>query len=725
LRKVTSCLTISLFVMLPKSIVKSALLLLTLCTAGGSRILDILSDHDTSSGGKEFEEDLMDHHRQLSGAEECNLGTTTHYFEVTINLVPDETTNACVRADQVLIGHTINNLLLDYGIGAAGADDDAIFLAGVCPQPSTSSVTTGDRMLGWLGWCYVWRGGGGCRSCYGDNRDHRRRDQFVSSVEGSSEYDNWFSGQYAPSLMTTLQNAITQEMTDSTPTCLGSIAPQIEVVINEISLSDLELGCDDGSVISTLKSLSLSEKPPLLDRNCQQCHSVNFSTYKPFDGESIMPVEKGRYVSDEWQVEYGFTVAAIGGKTDKAHANKARIFDTADQVCVNAENGSLEFGSPNQNCGTSESGLGRGGGGELGESGENCIPVGSKYDDRSLSSVKHQHTIYSLTPLLTSSTTDVLIVQEDDKMCPDSNPGGGTLKFVFDTPVLVSDIGLMDVDEEEQRIRFTYADGFSELFAYNGFGDNAVQRVICNKLNVKELEVIFPGTGAVTELNFCPACGPLSTASQRSVSTCLSTERAEIGRLDEIAFDDFEGTNENDAVDGWENAHWERTEQAGFSQFLGRYEYGMDWPYKVYTVPADAEKVTFEIDFYEIGEVEQVNLYVDAETITLGNFEEDVDEGDRSGSTGQGIAWELSSLTTPRYGDGFNPSCKAQKHRITIRVPATTGLLGDGELRLTLKATLPDPQPGHLGVASFDESVGWDNVRVTVLHKCESITDAP
>jgi hypothetical protein len=127
-----------------------------------------------------------------------------------------------------------------------------------------------------------------------------------------------------------------------------------------------------------------------------------------------------------------------------------------------------------------------------------------------------------------------LVVQESNKPCPDSNPQGGTLKFTFDTPVLISDIGLMDVDEAEQRIRITYDDGVSEVFAYPGFGDNAVQRVICNKLNVKILEIILPGTGAVSELNFCPECRPLESAHDND---CLKTERAgHINGIEEIAF---------------------------------------------------------------------------------------------------------------------------------------------------------------------------------------------
>jgi hypothetical protein len=361
--------------MIPKSMARGVLLLLTLCAVAGSTgLLDnLLGGHDISSG-EEFEEQLVDHHRQLSGDSSICTTTELYYFEVTIHLVPDEATaGVCLLADQVLLGHDINLLLLDYGVGPAGADDDAIFVAGVCPEPITSS-STGRRGLGrWGG--YVWKGGGGCRGCFGDNRDHRRtttsrRDlRELGQVRGSSE-KKWFSEQYAPWLETTLRNAIEQEIAPKHTDCLGNNPRQIEVVIEEISEKDLEFGCDDGTVIETLQSMSLTDEP-LRDRNCNKCSSVDFSTYTSHGKIA----EKGDYVSNEWKPEHGFTITASGGYNPES---KARIFDTADQACVSSANGSLEFGSPNKNC--ENGGLGHGDGGKPGESGENCEPVGSKYD---------------------------------------------------------------------------------------------------------------------------------------------------------------------------------------------------------------------------------------------------------------------------------------------------------------------------------------------------------
>ena len=53
--------------------------------------------------------------RELSGT--CTLTTETHYFEVSIRIRPDGTQNQdgeCAVPDQVMLGHDLNSMLLDY-----------------------------------------------------------------------------------------------------------------------------------------------------------------------------------------------------------------------------------------------------------------------------------------------------------------------------------------------------------------------------------------------------------------------------------------------------------------------------------------------------------------------------------------------------------------------------------------------------------------------------------
>jgi hypothetical protein len=101
---------------------------------------------------------------------------------------------------------------------------------------------------------------------------------------------------------------------------------------------------------------------------------------------------------------------------------------------------------------------------------------------------------------------DVLIIQEANTSFSKANSMGGNITFAFDRPVLVSVIGLIDVDDDDQRLILMYEGGIIEEFTYRGLGDNAVQRVIVNKYLVEKLVVVFTGTAAVTVLNFCPYC---------------------------------------------------------------------------------------------------------------------------------------------------------------------------------------------------------------------------
>ena len=63
---------------------------------------------------------------------------------------------SCRLADQVLLGNDRNNILVNYGIGEAGAGDKAVFLAGVCSTP----LKPARRRLYAR---FLWLGVGGCQ----------------------------------------------------------------------------------------------------------------------------------------------------------------------------------------------------------------------------------------------------------------------------------------------------------------------------------------------------------------------------------------------------------------------------------------------------------------------------------------------------------------------------------------------------------------------------------
>lgn len=101
----------------------------------------------------------------------------------------------------------------------------------------------------------------------------------------------------------------------------------------------------------------------------------------------------------------------------------------------------------------------------------------------------------------------MLIIQDTRYSYPRPNAIGGTITFKFAEPVVVSDIGVMNIDDaEEGRLTF-YIKGLgksTQAYGFNGMGANSVQHMITNKSNVRKVEVRLSGPGAITHLNFCP-----------------------------------------------------------------------------------------------------------------------------------------------------------------------------------------------------------------------------
>ena len=88
---------------------KSLPLIAILVTAQLATAVDILG-----GDAGDFEKRLMSaaSHRELEGT--CDNPGMIHYFEVSIRVEPDDQSEACVVEDQVLLGHAINLMLLDY-----------------------------------------------------------------------------------------------------------------------------------------------------------------------------------------------------------------------------------------------------------------------------------------------------------------------------------------------------------------------------------------------------------------------------------------------------------------------------------------------------------------------------------------------------------------------------------------------------------------------------------
>uniref|UniRef100_A0A7S1UTB9 Uncharacterized protein n=1 Tax=Grammatophora oceanica TaxID=210454 RepID=A0A7S1UTB9_9STRA len=184
----------------------------------------------------------------------------------------------------------------------------------------------------------------------------------------------------------------------------------------------------------------------------------------------------------------------------------------------------------------------------------------------------------------------------------------------------------------------------------------------------------------------------------------------------DIVYEDFE----DGLPMGWFNGMVDGDSNSCFTKFLGRFDNSTENPYKVYPVPAGADRVVLELDFYEIdswdGETNDEGpdcfyAYIgeDRTKLDFGIFSSVVDEGLEVGSEG-GISWMRESTQGPYHcgfrGDG--DEFKDQKHHISITIP--NKYFQNGFLPVELESILT-------GLKN-EESSGIDNVRLTAFYDC-------
>jgi hypothetical protein len=179
------------------------------------------------------------------------------------------------------------------------------------------------------------------------------------------------------------------------------------------------------------------------------------------------PTIGGAYVSLEWFDAHGLILSANGG-----YRNIPRLLNTSEPGT------DRDLGSPNKEC--TPPGPGSGEGGVPGMPGENCIPQGN-----------------------------VLVIQESNSEIPDDNREGGVISFDFSPNAeSVHLIGLMDIGGNSTNITVVHENTASGIptettMIVIGLGDNAVQTVPINTINVSQLRVNLGGSGAVTFISCC------------------------------------------------------------------------------------------------------------------------------------------------------------------------------------------------------------------------------
>ena len=191
-------------------------------------------------------------------------------------------------------------------------------------------------------------------------------------------------------------------------------------------------------------------------------------------------INRGAYMSNWWK-SLGQTVAASGTESLK---KGTRIFDTANPGTKQA--GNSDLGALNERC--NPAGPSHGEGGEPGQPGINCKPLGN-----------------------------ALIIQEDnnDPDIPDNNAKGGTITLEFPKTggKYVSEIRLLGIDEVATVVVANENEngGLTEK-AINVpiLGKNSFHVVRIDSERVKSMKVIMMGSGAVTFVSFCST--PILTA---------------------------------------------------------------------------------------------------------------------------------------------------------------------------------------------------------------------
>jgi hypothetical protein len=316
-----------------------------------------------------FADELAQSSRRTQFAVACptQLGQVD-YFDISVKITPKAGWNGtCVLADQVMLGHDINAILLNYGVGDSGVNSGAVFLAGVCTVPTTTTNRRRLQLRASTG--FLWTGVGGCRStmCNPDNKDKRMLTSDLLADGHRDLVSTWFTNTFKPQLEATLKAAFATELVPRHTGCLG-YSPTIDVTVNGLTLLQLLGAQCAGTNLGLLDTINFANLAlGFTQKACASCTKIDFSTKGNGD-----VLTRGAYVSDEWKAKYNLTITASTsfGYTPNG---KARIFDTSNPG-TNDDNGDPDLGSPNAKCG----GPGKGFGGEPGKKGENCKPLGSK-----------------------------------------------------------------------------------------------------------------------------------------------------------------------------------------------------------------------------------------------------------------------------------------------------------------------------------------------------------
>jgi hypothetical protein len=289
----------------------------------------------------------------------------------------------------------------------------------------------------------------------------------------------------------------------------------------------LTIGCPDGYVATFSSATAVAEFLPtqgtdLITQNltdpegrvasrasfdfCSDWNSATTCGYIDFDtdapvGQNGNPTQKGQFISTQYHDEVGLT---ISGQSNRANRTGSIIIFNSAQP----SGGDWDLGTPNQAFGGP--GIGSGG---TNPAGINNVPEGN---------------IIIMAENVRDNNNDGFVDN------PDDDAAGGTMTFEFDDPITLTQLTLVDLDDNANNlIRFYFSDNRPMYqLSCPQIGNNSRKAIDLLEAdntapdNVIRMEVTFSGSGAIGGIGYCLQNPYESSACVSSTGNGLSSTLA-------------------------------------------------------------------------------------------------------------------------------------------------------------------------------------------------------
>jgi hypothetical protein len=230
----------------------------------------------------------------------------------------------------------------------------------------------------------------------------------------------------------------------------------------------------------------------------------------------------GSYITDEKWDEWGVKVKAVkfgnkgftpskssGYRNHVGVGGGAMVFDAAHPtkedgqlLCTKNRDGDADLGSPNEYCASYDApgtaGPGKGCGGSYWKMDNRCRNLdydawGNKYKNRYANC---------------EPAGKILIIQEENKTCPDDSSSGGWIEFEFKNPQTAVQLAkVLDTDESNTpQVTVFYGNGQKETYLTDATGENGLFSQSVLKDAVTKISIRYFGSGSVDEIQYslCP-----------------------------------------------------------------------------------------------------------------------------------------------------------------------------------------------------------------------------